>query len=51
MSVYELGATGISVEYAIKKYKSHHGVSQKDLDAADEEPMVKEAKLQLGVCQ
>ena len=43
MSVYELGATGISAEYAVRKYKSHCGVSQKDLDAADEECMVKEA--------
>jgi len=51
MSVYKLGATGISAEYAVKKYKSHHGVSQKDLDAADEERIAKEVKLQLGVCR
>ena len=34
MSVYRLGATGLAAEYAVKKYRSHRGVSQKDLDAA-----------------
>ncbi|TFY55036.1 hypothetical protein EVG20_g9466 [Dentipellis fragilis] len=34
MSVYDLGATGIAAEYAVKKYASHRGVSQKDLDTA-----------------
>ena len=47
MSVYELGATGMSAEYAVKKYKSHRGVSQKDLDAADEECIAKEVMLRL----
>jgi len=47
MSVYKLGATGISAKYAVKKYKSHHGVSQKDLDAADEECIAKEVMLRL----
>nr|GAT46270.1 predicted protein [Mycena chlorophos] len=45
LSVYELGATGINAEYAVKKYKSHRGVSQKDLDAAVEEREAKAAAL------
>ncbi|KAI0054330.1 hypothetical protein BV25DRAFT_1955412 [Artomyces pyxidatus] len=31
MSIYELGATGIAAEYAVKKYKSHTGVSVMNL--------------------
>ena len=46
MSIYELGATGILAEYAVKKYK-YHCVSQKDLDAADEECIAKEVMLRL----
>ncbi|EIW81271.1 hypothetical protein CONPUDRAFT_26680, partial [Coniophora puteana RWD-64-598 SS2] len=29
MDVYSLGATGMAAEYAVKKYKSHRGVSQR----------------------
>ncbi len=46
ISVYSLGATGLSAEYAVKKYKSHRGVSQWDLDAAEEEHMAKATALQ-----
>jgi hypothetical protein len=46
ISVYSLGATGIAAEYAVKKYKSHWGVSQQDLDAVEEEHMAKAAALQ-----
>jgi hypothetical protein len=46
ISVYSLGATGIAAEYAVKKYKSHRGVSQRDLDAAEEEHMAKATALQ-----
>ncbi|TFY52342.1 hypothetical protein EVG20_g10593 [Dentipellis fragilis] len=46
MSVYSLGATGIAAEYAVKKYKSHRGVSKKDLDGANFE---REAKAALGL--
>lgn len=45
MSVYGLGATGLAAEYAVKKYKSHRGVSQRDLDTANQEWKAKEAKL------
>jgi hypothetical protein len=46
ISVYSLGATGIAAEYAVKKYKSHRGVSQWDLNAAEEERMAKATALQ-----
>jgi hypothetical protein len=46
ISVYSLGATGLAAEYAVKKYKSHRGVSQRDLDAAEEERMAKAIALQ-----
>jgi len=45
MSVYTLGATGLAAEYAMKKYKSHRGVSQKDLDTAEEEREARDAAL------
>ncbi|KAI0029008.1 hypothetical protein K488DRAFT_57317 [Vararia minispora EC-137] len=45
MSVYQLGATGVAAEFAVKKYKSHRGVSQRDLDGAEEERRAREAKL------
>lgn len=48
MSVYTLGATGIAAEHAVKKYKSHRGVSQKDLDASEEERKRKDAKIFSG---
>ena len=31
MSVYQLGATGLLAEYAVKKYRSHRSVLQTDL--------------------
>jgi transposase len=46
INVYSLGATGLAAEYAVKKYKSHRGVSQRDLDAAEEERMAKATALQ-----
>jgi hypothetical protein len=45
MSVYLLGATGLAAEYAVKKYRSHWGISQWDLDAAEEERMTKATAL------
>jgi len=45
ISVYSLGATGLAAEYAVKKYRSHRGVSQRDLDAAEEERMAKATTL------
>jgi hypothetical protein len=36
-SVYQLGATGLLAEYAVKKYKSHRSVTQRDLLEAEEE--------------
>ncbi|EIM80914.1 uncharacterized protein STEHIDRAFT_67794 [Stereum hirsutum FP-91666 SS1] len=48
MSVYGLGATGLAAEYlqyAVKKYRSHRGVSQQDLDTANEERSARDAKL------
>jgi hypothetical protein len=48
MSVYSLGATGVAAEFAVKKYKSHRGVSQKDLDAAEEERTAKAELLRRG---
>jgi hypothetical protein len=41
MSVYSLRAAGLAAEYAVKKYRSHWGTSQQDLDAAEEERMTK----------
>jgi hypothetical protein len=46
ISVYSLRATGIAAEYAVKKYKSHQGVSQRDLNAVEEERMAKATALQ-----
>jgi hypothetical protein len=46
INVYSLGATGLAAEYAVKKYKSYWGVSQWDLDAAEEEGMAKATALQ-----
>ena len=46
ISVYSLGATGIAAEYAVEKYKSHRGVSQRDLNAAEEKRMAKATALQ-----
>jgi hypothetical protein len=37
MSVYKLGATGYVAEYAVKKYRSHCGVQQKELEIAEAE--------------
>jgi len=45
ISVYSLGATGLAAEYAVKKYKSHQGVSQWDLNAAEEKHMAKATAL------
>jgi hypothetical protein len=45
ISVYSLGATGLAAEYAVKKYRSHRGVSQQDLDVAEEERMAKATTL------
>jgi hypothetical protein len=46
MNIYSLGATGVVAEYAAKKYKSHRGVSQRDLDEAEEERTAKAVALQ-----
>jgi hypothetical protein len=48
MSVYRLGVSGVAAEYAVRKYKSHRAVRQKDLDVAEEEWKAKAAKLMLG---
>jgi hypothetical protein len=45
INVYLLRATGLAAEYAVKKYKSHWGVSQWDLDTVEEEHMAKAAAL------
>lgn len=37
MSVYKLGATGVLAEFAVKKYKTHRSVMQKDLEEAQAE--------------
>ena len=37
MSVYKLGATGVVAEYAVKKYRSHRAVQQKELETAEAE--------------
>ena len=36
-SVYCLGATGLLAEYAVKKYKAHHSVTETDLTEAKNE--------------
>jgi len=37
MSVYKLGATGVVAEYAVKKYRSHRAVQQKELETMEAE--------------
>ncbi|KAJ7337389.1 hypothetical protein DFH08DRAFT_1014352 [Mycena albidolilacea] len=36
-SVYRLGATGVIAEFAVKKYRGHHGIRAIELEAAGEE--------------
>lgn len=44
-SVYRQGATGLLAEFAVKKYTSHRGVTQKDLSEAKEAKTVADAKV------
>lgn len=37
MSVYRQGATGLLAEFAVKQYKSHRGITTKDLAEAEAE--------------
>ncbi|KZS92070.1 hypothetical protein SISNIDRAFT_442933 [Sistotremastrum niveocremeum HHB9708] len=41
MSTYRLGATGLLAEYAVKTYRSHRAISQKDLVEAEASMKVK----------
>jgi hypothetical protein len=43
-SVYQLGATGLLAEYAVKRYKSHRAVGESDLVLAAEEKKEKDEK-------
>lgn len=44
LSVYKLGATGPLADFAVRKYKSHRAVSQRELDLAREAKDVKDEK-------
>ena len=43
MSVYSQGATGLLAEFAVKKFRSHRGVSEVDLATAKKEKDIKDA--------
>lgn len=45
-SVYRLGATGPLADYAVKKYRSHRAVSERELVVAEEEKRAKDATLE-----
>jgi hypothetical protein len=46
VSVYRLGATGPLADFAVKKYRSHRTVSQRELVEADKEKKKREAKME-----
>jgi hypothetical protein len=43
LSVYKLGATGPLADFAVRKYKSHRAISQRELELADEAKKKKDA--------
>lgn len=44
MSVYKHGATGLLAEFAVKKYKSHRGITARDLADVEQGKKVEDAK-------
>jgi transposase len=44
MSVYELGISGLLAEFAVKKYKSHRGITKQELVTAADLKKISDAR-------